>query len=96
MGNDNRLYLLLTQYSKLEIINAILTFDKLMPAIIRLTLAASPYCPLVNSMLNFLTNRSSAPARLFLTARRRANSGFCSTVLMYGTIESSSTVTDST
>lgn len=66
-----------------------------MPAI-RLTLAASPYCPLVKSILNFLTNRSSAPARLFLTARRRANSGFCSTVLMYGTIESSSTVTDST
>lgn len=60
------------------------------------TLAASPYCPLVKSMLNFLTKRSSAPAKLFLTAKRRAKSGFCSTVLMYGTIESSSTVTDKT
>lgn len=60
------------------------------------TLAASVYCMAPNKVLNFLTNNSSAPARLFLTAKRRARSGFCSTLVIYGMILSSSTLTDST
>ena len=60
------------------------------------TFAASAYCILLNKVLNFLTNSSSAPARLFLTARRRAKSGFWSTLVMYGIMLSSSTLTDNT
>lgn len=60
------------------------------------TIAASEYCILLNKVLNFLTNSSSAPARLFLTARRRAKSGFWSTLVMYGIMLSSSTLTDNT
>ena len=60
------------------------------------TFAASAYCILLNKVLNFLTNSSSAPARLFLTARRRAKSGFWRTLVMYGIMLSSSTLTDNT
>lgn len=60
------------------------------------TFAASAYCPFWKSKLNFLTNKSSAPARLLRTAILSARSGFCKTVLMYGIILSSSTLTDNT
>ena len=58
--------------------------------------AASLYWPFWNSMLNFFTNNSSAPGRLDLDAIFRARSGFCRVLLTYGTILSSSTLTDKT
>lgn len=61
-----------------------------------ITFAASEYWPFWKRRLNFRTNKSSAPAKLFLTAMRRARSGFCKTLLIYGMMLSSSTLTDKT
>ena len=60
------------------------------------TFAASAYCPFWKSVLNFLTNRSSAPGRLQRDEIFRARSGFCSVLVIYCTIVSSSTLTDNT
>ena len=83
--------ILLTWLISSSVSSLMLTFGALAA-----TFAASAYCMPLNKVLNFLTKSSSAPAKLFLTARRRARSGFCSTLVMYGMMLSSSTLTDNT
>ena len=60
------------------------------------TLAASERFPCPKSRLNLLTKSSSAPPKLALMDILRASSGLFNTLLTYGTIVFSSTLTVST